>query len=306
MAAPSQEDDDDWDKDSNDGQAAEKKQQQQPLPQQKSTVVQNQAEAKTVPAAEEDDHDWDKDINDGQAAEKKPQQPLPQQKSTVVKKQAEVKSAPVDIPTAGVSEKAEACDWDSDGEEEKVKIPEGPVVAAPKKAEPAKAQKPAAKPHIPEEQRTETVEASGWDDDDTEAAKPPAGKLEPSGFDDEPEQKKAVALVFDMSPEKPRKEMPKHLQERLSQRPKSAKKTRNSDGEVTTEPIDKKEFARQMRKKSRTIVAPQKEKKEEKKKEEKKEEQRALPPPRMKPHMANRAMAMNKPNEEIAGTAVAA
>lgn len=302
MAA--QEDDDDWDKDSNDG-AAERKQQHQPLPQQKGTLKQ-QAEVKNALAkkTEEDDDDWDKDSNDGQqpqqAVEK---QSLPQQKDTFVKKQAVVKSAPAEIPTQGVSEKAEACDWDSDGEEKKVKIPEGPVTA-PKKAEPTQAQKPAAKPHIPEGpvKNAEAVEASGWDDEDAEAAKQPAGKLEPSGFDDETDKRKAVALVFDMSPEKPRKEMPKHLQERLSSRPKSAKKSRATEGDApTTEPIDKKELARQMRKKSRTIVAPTKEKKEEKK-----EEQRALPPPRMKPHMANRAMAMNKPSEEVAGEAVAA
>lgn len=151
----------------------------------------------------------------------------------------DVVAARADVPTAGQASDAQACEWDDDSAPTR-----GRGSASPTKvAEAASAG------------RGENAEASGWDsDDDANALKKSAkgrsseadisvgavGRslaAETSGFDSDDEggdggkaARKAggEVLEFDMGGGKPRKAIPKHLAQRLSQaRPKSSKKDRS-------------------------------------------------------------------------------
>lgn len=208
----------------------------------------------------------------------------------------------MEVPDSGVSKDAEDCDWDADVKKKPV-IPEGPVVQSTMEAsdwdDEDQAKKQKQKASIPQGpvRQDEDAEGSDWDDEDDKKKKKKAipegrasGGIEASGFDDEDtrkpvamafdmsDSKNGVAMSFDMGSDKPRKQMPKGLQDRLS-RPKSASaKKKENETNADHQNMDKKELAKAMRKKSRTIVAPTKPK-------EPKEKETVLAPPSLKPHM---------------------
>jgi len=156
------------------------------------------------------------------------------------------------VPSKGTVAAAQASDWD-----------------APDEQQAASGGKQEKKAEVLEGRAlySSTKEASGFDDDENKE------EVKMSMVGDE---SKGLAMTFDFSPEKPKKAMPKGLEERLS-RPKSSSGTRKKEKAADEESKhmskeEKKELAKERRKKSRTIVAPTK-------------QTTALPPPSVKPHM---------------------